>query len=70
MLKRLLVGIISLNICFSSLAYAQYQPVEELTAEEVEMYMSSVEKKEKGLPTSVKVIGGAAAVLTFAYAIN
>ena len=27
MLKRLLVGIISLNICFSSLAYAQYQQV-------------------------------------------
>lgn len=70
MLKKLLVGLISLNICFSSLAYAQYQPVEELTAEEVELYMSSVEKKEKGLPTSVKVIGGAAAVLTFAYAVK
>lgn len=70
MLKKLLVGLISLNICFSSLAYAQYQPVEELTAEEVEMYMSSVEKKEKGLPKSVEVIGGAAAVLTFAYAVK
>lgn len=70
MLKKLLVGLISLNISFSSLAYAQYQPVEELTAEEVEMYMSSVEKKEKGLPTSVKVVGGAAVVLTFAYAVR
>lgn len=70
MLKKLLVGLISLNICFSSLAYAQYQPVEELTAEEVEMYMSSVEKKEKGLPTSVKVAGGAAAVLTLAYVVK
>ncbi len=70
MLKKLLMAVLSFNICFSSLAYAQYQPVEELTAEEVEMYMSSVDKKEKGLPTSVKVIGGAAAVLTFAYAVK
>lgn len=70
MLKKLLMAVLSFNICFSSLAYAQYQPVEELTAEEVEMYMSSIEKKEKGLPTSVKVVGGAAAVLTFAYAVK
>ncbi len=70
MLKKLLVGLISLNICFSSLAYAQYQPVEELTPEEVELYMSSVDKKEKGLPTSVKVVGGAAAVLTLAYVVK
>lgn len=69
MLKKLLVGLISLNICFSSLAYAQYQPVEELTAEEVELYMSTIDKKAKGVPTSVKV-GGAVAVLTVAYVIR
>ncbi len=67
MLKKLLVGLISLNICFSSLAYAQYQPVDELSPEEVEMYMSSVEKKEKGLPTAVKWAGGTAALLGTAY---
>lgn len=70
MLKKLLVAIISMNICFSGLAYAQYQPEEELTAEEVEIYMKSIEKREEGLPKGVVIGGGAAALLTLAYSIR
>lgn len=70
MLKKLLVAIISMNICFSGLAYAQYQPEEELTAEEVELYMKSIEKREKSLPKGVVIGGGAAALLTLAYSIR
>ena len=70
MLKKLLVAIISMNICFSGLAYAQYQPEDELTAEEVEIYMKSIEKREEGLPKGVVIGGGAAALLTLAYSIR
>lgn len=70
MLKKFLVALISMNICFSGLAYAQYQPEEELTAEEIELYMSSIDKKEKGLPKGVIIGGGAAVLLAWAYSVK
>ncbi len=70
MLKKLLVAIISMNICFSGLAYAQYQPQEGLTAEEVEIYMKSIEKREEGLPEWVAIGGGAAVLLFWSYSVK
>ena len=62
MFKKLLIAIISMNICFSGLAYAQYHPQEELTAEEVKVYINSAENRKKALPKEF-AIGGTLAVL-------
>ncbi len=62
MFKKLIVAIISLNICFSGLAYAQHHPQEDLTVEEVEEYINSAENREKALPKEF-AIGGTLAVL-------
>lgn len=73
MFKKIIAAVIAANMCFSSLAYAQYQPVEEFTAEEIELYMTSLDeggKVEKGLPPAAVVAGGAAAALGFAYAVR
>ena len=69
MLKKILVAFISMNICFSSMAYAQYEG-DTLTAEEIEIYMSTVKEKEKTLPTWVKVSGGIAALLAVSYGVK
>ncbi len=71
MFKKLLVAIISMNICFSGLAYAQYQPQGELTAEEVEEYMKGIENKGKEIPswvTVLPVVTSAGVLLALRYA--
>ena len=70
MLKKLLVAIISMNICFSGLAYAQYQPQEGLTEEAAEIYMKTIEKREEGLPEWVAIGGGVGVLLALRYSVK
>ena len=70
MLKKLLVAIISMNICFSGLAYAQYQPQEGLTEEAAEIYMKTIEKREEGLPEWIAIGGGVGVLLALRYSVK
>ncbi len=70
MFKKFIAAVMATSICFSNLAYAQYQPVDTLTTEEVALYMTSIDeggKREKGLPPEAIAIGVGGALL-FAYA--
>jgi len=69
MLKKFLVMFLAANFLVSSVAFAQYQPKEELTAEEVELYMSTLDKKTPSVNPVVYGIG-AVGVLGFAYAVK
>ena len=69
MLKKFLVMFLAANLLVSSVAFAQYQPKEELTAEEVELYMSTLDKKVPSVNPAIYGVG-AVGVLGFAYAVK
>ncbi len=73
MFKKLLVAVITANICFSSLVYAQNPAAENIAEEAVAEYITSIDEdgtRSKTLSNPAVLVGGTAAALTFAYAVK
>lgn len=70
MLKKFLVMFLAANLFASSVAFAQYQPKEELTAEEVELYMSTLETKGNKVNPAIPIGIGSVVLISFAYAVK